>query len=395
MLSPYDDHPIHQTSAPVVQLATSDANATERYDFVGAVPATGVLFGATLGLYPHRGVIDASCSITVDGRQHSVHASGRLAPGSRTLVVGPFTVELVDPLRLVRLRVAGPAADELGLTADLTFAASTAALELPRHIERRSGSIVRDTTSFVQLGAWAGTVVVDGATVLDADASTVIGSRRRSWGVEPLGGRPTAPAHDLPQRFWAATTVWLPRGGLVTAVAEQADGRRTYQVAERLDTTPDGPPNGPADAIADPTVDLATAATDAPTGSLRDVDHHVTWRPGTRWADAVGLRLTPWSGPPVAVRLEPVAALAQAGLGPVNTTWPHGGWKDELAVGRDTWLVADLDPRDVHHLALVQLCRATSDEGAGWAVVEHLAVGPHAPSGLTGFTDGARPGTAA
>jgi hypothetical protein len=87
-----------------------------------------------------------------------------------------------------------------------------------------------------------------------------------------------------------------------------------------------------------------------------------------------------------------VTDLALAGLGPVSASWPHGAWKDELAVGRDSWVLADLDPLDVHHLARWQLCRADTGDATGWGLVEHLAVGPHAPSGLTGFTDGAGSG---
>jgi hypothetical protein len=85
VLSSFDDFPIHQTSQPIAQTATSDINHYDRYFFNGYTKDTRLFFATAMGLYPNRHVVDASFSVVVDGgtagaRQISVHASGR-APG--------------------------------------------------------------------------------------------------------------------------------------------------------------------------------------------------------------------------------------------------------------------------------------------------------------------------
>jgi hypothetical protein len=268
VLSPFDDQPIHQTSAPVLHLATSDPNAAERYDFAGFDPATGVLFGATLGLYPHRGVVDAAFSVTVDGHQHSVHASGRLEPGSRPVSIGPVSVDLVVPMHTVRLQVHGPAATELGLAVDLTFVAGTTAPSCPP--PRAPGRLCRRTprASCSRLvvghghrGRHTGPRPAPGAEAGSGESGPpwptpqpVVGRRIAGW--SPDGARPRAAPAVL-----GRTTVWLGAGGGVT-VDERADGRRTYQFAERLDPAP-------GHRSARPTLDPDPA----------HLDHHVEWQP--------------------------------------------------------------------------------------------------------------------
>ena len=57
-------------------------------------------------------------------------------------------------------------------------------------------------------------------------------------------------------------------------------------------------------------------------------------------------------------------------------------------------VLADVDPMDLANLHVQQVCEVTSpdhpDSPVGIAVLETLAIGPHAPSGFIGFDDGAR-----
>jgi hypothetical protein len=43
----------------------------------------------------------------------------------------------------------------------------------------------------------------------------------------------------------------------------------------------------------------------------------------------------------------------------------------------------------MHHLHVQQLVRATRGAHKGIGVLEQLMIGPHAPSGFTGYRDGA------
>jgi len=80
--------------------------------------------------------------------------------------------------------------NEHGIACDLTFRATTAAVEEPR--QRRltpTGILVTDHTRLTQWGTWEGAITVDGEE-LRIDPSDVLGTRDRSWGVRPVGEQP-------------------------------------------------------------------------------------------------------------------------------------------------------------------------------------------------------------
>jgi hypothetical protein len=129
MLTPFDDYPIHQTSLPVAHAASSDPNHYDRFWFNGYTE--DYYFAAGMAVYPNRGIIDAAFATVHDGVQRSVFASGRMPIDRGVTRVGPLSIEIVEPLRVTR--VVADAAD-LGIEADVTFTARTAALEEARQI---------------------------------------------------------------------------------------------------------------------------------------------------------------------------------------------------------------------------------------------------------------------
>jgi len=143
-----DDYPIHQTPEPLARPVTSDLNHYDRYFFNGATADGSLVFGVALGLYPNRQVIDGAFSVVVDGEQLSVHASAR-CPRDRATAVGPITVEIVEPLRVLRVVVD---AEAHGLRADLTFTARTRPVEEPRFVHRDGDRVVFDYTRMTQWG---------------------------------------------------------------------------------------------------------------------------------------------------------------------------------------------------------------------------------------------------
>src|SRR5215510_4916276 len=105
MLTGFDDYPVHQTAEPVAQPSTGDRNFYDRYFFNGYSRSGDLFFAAALGLYPNRRVMDAALSVVRNGRQHNLRAS-RLAPAERAETrVGPIAVEVIEPLRTLRVRV--------------------------------------------------------------------------------------------------------------------------------------------------------------------------------------------------------------------------------------------------------------------------------------------------
>ena len=58
-----------------------------------------------MGIYPHLNVIDAAFSVIREGRQHNVRASRCLRMERMDTQAGAISVEVVEPLRRLRVRV--------------------------------------------------------------------------------------------------------------------------------------------------------------------------------------------------------------------------------------------------------------------------------------------------
>ncbi|MFP4513267.1 MAG: hypothetical protein ACLFRV_10025 [Acidimicrobiales bacterium] len=372
MLTPLDDYPLHQTPEPVANYGSPSRNAYDRYFFNGYTPDGSLVFAVAMGLYPNRQVIDASISVLAGGVQRSLHASGRAPLDRRQTVVGPISVEVVEPLRTLRVVVDDP---EQGFSADLAFSARTPMVEEPRFTHRQGPMLTFDYTRMSQWGSWSGTLAVDDQTWV-LDDMGVLGTRDRSWGIRPVGEREAggAPGPD-PQFFWLWAPINFDDCCTHFDSNEYPDGRPWHRFASI------------APLLATP--GAAVSGAEQPAEPMRDANWSIDWEPGTRRARAATLELVPWRGEVEHIELEPIVTFQMLGLGYLHPEWNHGNWHDELAVGDETWTVADLDPLDPRHIHVQQVVRATWGERTGIGVLEQLAIGPHEPSGLTGLFDGA------
>lgn len=375
VLSSFDDFPIHQTTRPIAQTATSDINHYDRYFFNGYTKDTRLFFATAMGLYPNRHVADASFSVVVDGgtpeaRQISVHASRR-APADRADAneVGPVKIEVLEPLNALRVVVDSP---EHGLRADLTFVRRSAPIEEAHFFHQVGVRVAFDYTRLTQFGGWEGWLEIDGV-LTDLAPGETMGCRDRSWGVRSVGERTStgAPVAD-PQFFWLWAPINFDTFSTHFDVNELFDGKRWHESAF---VAP----------VAGPDADPAAEA-------MRRVDYEIRWRPGTRTAETFEVTMTPWSGEPTTISLEPLFEFHMAGLGYLHPEWSHGVWKGELEVGGERWdLPVDdvLAPERVHVQSIV---RATTSGGMGEhqgvGILEQLAIGRHVPTGLDGLFDG-------
>jgi hypothetical protein len=358
-LTPADDYPLHQTSQPMAVPASGDLNHYDRYFFNGYTADGSLYFGAALGLYPNRQVIDGAFSVVRGDEQVSVLASGRCPTDRRQTAVGPLRVEIVEPLHTLRLIVTAP---EQGLEADLTFRARTEAVQEPHFLRHEGVRAVFDYTRLTHGGAWVGGLAVDGERV-DCSPADVLGTRDRSWGTRPVGERAPGVPGVAPQFFW----LWAPVnfGDVCTHfdVNEETDGRRWHEVGVIA------PVEG-----ASPEV-------------MRAVDYRLAWRPGTRRAAWFEVDLMPWHGSTATVRLDPILDFQMLGLGYLHPEWGHGTWHGESAVRGERWALPVADPLAPQHLHVQTLCRATMGEREGIGILEQLVIGPHEPTALPGLYD--------
>ena len=362
MLSKWDDYPVHQAPFPVAQTVGSDAGRYERYWFAGHDQELTTQFAFGLSVHPNRGIVDAAFSVSRGGRQSSVFASAPLTR-DRDTVVGPLRLEIVEPMRTLRIVVD----DHEGISADLTFTGVTQTIEDGR-MRRESGHIlVADRIRTVQFGEWSGRFAVGGETVL-CDRTDWWGFRDRSWGSRTTGTvAETAGAHDG-AIYFAWTLLRFPDECLLVAVNETPDGRseaRTVAVLPFIG--PDDPAYGEDDAIA--------------RGDVFQFD--IDYLPGTRRAAAVDLTVGPRGLVDRRIAIEPVGRFQMQGLGYYHPVWRHGADHGGEAVGAESWGLADLDPSARENVHAQQICRAVRQDGAvGIGLFEHVAIGPHGPSAL-------------
>jgi hypothetical protein len=366
VLTPFDDYPIHQTGEPLASVAGGHPNHYDRFFFNGYTES--MYFAVALGIYPNRGVIDAAFAVVHDGIQRSVFASGR-APLDRTQTrIGPIQLDIVEPLRITRIRVDAP---EHGLTADLLAHARTPACEESRATSYEASRQVMDRSRAVQMLTWTGELSMAGRPL--ELPSLVYGTKDRSWGIRLVGDPiPAAPPPNPERR--GTLFLWAPLNFadrcLHYAVYEDIEGRPWSQTSLEL------PVIGPDGEVCVP---------DSAIRRLGSIEHRVRWAPGLRRSNGATLLLN--SEAPV--ELEPLLAFRMKGVGYQHPTWNHGRWHDELAVGGEVHTVDELDTLAPDCLHIQQVVRATWGNHTGLGVLEQAVVGPYRPAGFRAMFDGA------
>ncbi len=367
MITAADDYPLHQTSRPFRDPGTS-RNQYDRFFFCGypaVAPEQGsdeTYFAVAFGQYVGRNVCDGAFSVIHEGVQHSVRGSRLLGDDRLNLRVGPLRIELIEPLRRLKVMVDEPAA---GIAAELTFDANAAPFEEPHYLWAPGNLTVFDITRLTQNGTWSGWIQV-GGTRIDVQPGTWNGTRDRSWGIRPIGEREPNPAPDgpLPGFYWLWSPLTFPDTNVMFDVNETNAGQRWHQNA----------------AISRP-------------GSLPSEFEHGThtyeigWRPGTRHADAFDMHLH-LPDRTIDIALTAKTTFYMQGIGYTHPTWGHGFYKGPDERTHDSLVLADVDETDATFQHVQILCDAQRDDGVvGRGILEMLIIGPHTPSGLTGWTD--------
>src|SRR5215510_10149190 len=106
-----DEYPIHQAPVPMNRVASTDKNFYDRCYF-NAHDRTGEVFLVTgLGVYPNLGVIDAYATARRGDLVWSARFSDALAERGLDQRVGGYQIEVVEPLRRLRLTCHSPELD--------------------------------------------------------------------------------------------------------------------------------------------------------------------------------------------------------------------------------------------------------------------------------------------
>lgn len=357
--SPLDELPVHQAPLSMARVATSDRNFYDRC-YLNAHDRTGEVFlVGGVGVYPNLGVRDGYVTVRAGDVQHTLRASDALDERTTEQAVGPFRVDVLEPLERLRFSCQS---DQISF--DLTWAGSfPAVLEQP-HLMMGATRPTLDAQRFAQVGTWEGQIRLPDRT-LAVTPDVWLGTRDRSWGIRPVGDAdPAGRAADEPFTgfWWLYVPIRFDDFMLVVILQENPDGFRTLNDAVRVW------PDGRVEQLGWPRVEI-------------------DYRSGTRHPEGARLHLTDADGKALLVEVETLGFVALhvgSGYGG-DPEWSHGQWRgrgwtsystydytDPDIVGRVPWGVSD-------HVA-----RATCDGQVGYGLFEHATVGRHDP---TGFAD--------
>jgi hypothetical protein len=364
MLTKADDFPVHQRPEPIATSGT-DRNFYDRYFFNGYSANGGVFFAAALGVYPHLNVMDASLSVIEGGVQHNLRASRLLASERMDTTVGPISVEVVEPLKILRVRAGD---NPHGIKCDITFHARALPVEEPRFTWRQGPLTVMDYTRLTQNGSYEGWIEIAGKrTLLSRDE--IVGTRDRSWGVRPIGlSNPQgASPPRAPQFYWLWSPLNFPDRFLL--YHNNADGA--------------GKP-------------WNTASVIGPAG-VGEAEHmaacwsQIDYKPGTRHARHAVIETRDARGGEWRATLAPKFNFYMSGIGYGHPEWGHGRYHGELRVGYDAYKIAEVNENEPQFQHIQAFATATltgpNVNTSGTGVLEQLVVGAFAPHGLTGIFD--------
>jgi hypothetical protein len=362
VITPADDYLTHQTPHTFDTVFTSDKNFYDRYFMNGYARDGSVYFALAMGLYPNLDIIDSAFSVVVDGTQYVVRASRRLNRDRMATRVGPISVQVAEPLKRIRVRIAR---NKWGITGDLTFEARGVPFEEPHFFRRAGALVVMDYTRMTQHGSWSGILNVDGKK-FDVSSDNWWGSRDHSWGIRGVGGgdQRGAPAPAARQFFWNWAPVNFEDSCTLYTVSENADGSRWHESGAILTPYPDG-------------------------GAVEtEVAHDLTFQKGTRYISGAKVTLTPPKGRLMTLEFKPMYHFLMKGLGYTDPKWGHGMWVGEEEVDGLQYDLATEEPLANLHVQTISQVTAGRRKGIG--VFEHIVIGPHAKYGFKDVLDPAK-----
>jgi hypothetical protein len=373
-LSSWDDFPVHQTADTVRHAATSDRNFYDRYYFNLHGSSDELFMVMGMGQYPNLGTQDCFACVRRGESQHVVRAS-KVLDDRMNLDVGPFRIEVIEPLKKVRFVCdpgnAGTQTDgDLNIACDLRWEGAMPAYEEPRQFVRRHGRVMFDTMRFAQTGCWSGTLEVAGETFA-VTPDRWWGTRDRSWGVRPHGEKEPEGIHagtGSLSGMWNYDPMQFGDHSILYMLNEEANGERVLEEAMRIWADPSREPEW-----------------------LGRPEYEHELKSGTRMVLHSTISFPEAPEGPLSIDVEPLLpAYIAIGTGyGIEQDWRHGMYQGDLVVQGRELKMADIEPFG-HFTIVDQVARFTQSNGTvGYGLHEHAFIGPFPKYGMPDGASGA------
>src|SRR3954465_7762299 len=98
-----DEYPYHQITATFAGVAGTDPAWNDGHYICLSDMAGEVALASSLRLYQNNDGMDGLVCVRAQGKPYNLRVSRRLRPDMGSLSVGPLRLEIVEPLKAVRL----------------------------------------------------------------------------------------------------------------------------------------------------------------------------------------------------------------------------------------------------------------------------------------------------
>ena len=200
VLLSFDEYPYHQVTASFAGVAGSDPQWNDGHYVCLSDQAGNVSLTSTLRLYSNNDVLDGFVCIRHQGKQHNIRVSRRLRPDMDSLSVGPLRIDLIEPMRALRLVLED---NDFNIALDVTCRSATVPYEDPAEVTRVDGRLIGERMTYELTGKCEGWVRVGDARYELSESNSSF-FRNHSWGYQAGRGGPrlyTAPTLGAKRRL--------------------------------------------------------------------------------------------------------------------------------------------------------------------------------------------------
>jgi hypothetical protein len=182
----FDEYPLHQITASFAGVAGSDPSWNDGHYVCLADQAGNVCLTSNVRLYSNNDVMDGFVCIRHAGKQYNIRVSRRLRPALDDFRVGPLRLEILEPMRAIRLVLEE---NDYAIALDVTCRGATVPYEDPTEVTRVDGRLIGERMTYELTGKCTGWVQVGGAR-FDLEPATSSFFRNHSWGFQAGRGGP-------------------------------------------------------------------------------------------------------------------------------------------------------------------------------------------------------------
>ncbi len=364
MLTKYDEFLCHQTVDTFDTVLTSAREWTERVWFSVHDTAGRYQLVAGFGVYPNRNIMDAFACFVVEGKtQYCVRASRELRPGMDDVRVGPFSYEVLEPMKLVRYSLAE---NDFGLTFQLDMQGTVMPHEEEAQRSVSRGRVTENVKRYVQTGRPSGWIRAAGSPVT-VDAAGWRAERDHSWGIRRGGGVPETGVQPGE----------VPQGYLYNfMIAQFDDWAVTYHTREDWDSR----------VLAFSGGVLHPPGTQGTGRCFNSVDHRYTFKKDVRHITGGTLVLDDGEGRKLEMSVKPLSTCyIRAGGYFGFRGFTHGLWMGQSFI--DGFTLDLTDPAVLREVSFLEdfMCEVRCGDETGYGIVELVLIGKYPKYGYMSY----------